>query len=113
ADTEFSGTGTPPLIACPTTTLVPQDSTTCTGRYTVTQADIDAGGIVNTGVATGTPPTGPAVGSEPSTATVTARGGELPVTGTSPAASLTRAGALVTVGALLLTCVRRTGRRTR
>ncbi len=72
ADTVFSGTGTPPVITCPVTTLAPLATTTCTGTYTVTQADIDAGSITNTGVATGTPPTGPAVTSNPSTATVTA-----------------------------------------
>ncbi|WP_405087312.1 hypothetical protein [Microbispora sp. NBC_01389] len=70
-DTSFSGTGTPPVVSCPVTTLVPQASTTCTGTYVTTQADIDAGSIVNTAVASGTPPSGPAVTSDPSTATVT------------------------------------------
>ncbi|GGK67254.1 hypothetical protein Sme01_09740 [Sphaerisporangium melleum] len=70
-DTAFSGTGTRPRITCPVTTLAPQATTTCAGTYTVTQADIDAGPIVNTATASGTPPTGPAVTSEPSTATVT------------------------------------------
>ncbi|WP_344051080.1 beta strand repeat-containing protein [Planotetraspora silvatica] len=70
-DTAFSGTGTPPVITCPMTPLAPQASTTCTGDYTVTQADIDAGSIVNTATASGTPPTGPAITSDPSTATVT------------------------------------------
>ncbi|MEU8386056.1 hypothetical protein [Streptosporangium sp. NPDC048865] len=70
ADTVFSGTGTPPVVTCPVTTLDPRDSTTCTGTYTVTQADIDAGTIVNTATASGTPPTGPAVASAASTATV-------------------------------------------
>ncbi len=47
------------------TTLAPQASTTCTGTYTVTQADIDAGSITNTATASGTPPTGPPVTSAP------------------------------------------------
>ncbi|MEU8386255.1 hypothetical protein AB0C32_44865, partial [Streptosporangium sp. NPDC048865] len=72
ADTVFSGSGTPGVITCPATTLAPQASTTCTSTYTVTQADIDTGVIVNTAVASGTPPTGPAVASAPSTATITA-----------------------------------------
>jgi uncharacterized repeat protein (TIGR01451 family) len=37
------------------------DSTTFTGSYVVTQADIDAGSFTNTATATGTPPTGPDV----------------------------------------------------
>ena len=71
-DTAFSGTGTPPVITCPVTTLAPGAFTTCTGTYTVTQADIDAGSVVNTATASGTPPTGPPITSNPSTATVTA-----------------------------------------
>jgi len=31
------------LVVCPTTTLAPGAATTCSGDYTVTQADIDAG----------------------------------------------------------------------
>ena len=33
-DTSFSGTGTPPVITCPVTTLAPGESTTCTGDAT-------------------------------------------------------------------------------
>ena len=43
---------------CPVTTLVPGDSTTCTGTHTITQAEVDAGTVDNTATATGTPPGG-------------------------------------------------------
>ena len=74
-DTAFSGTGTAPVITCPAaaSSLAPGAAATCTASYTVTQADINAGRITNTAVATGTPPTGPPVTSPPSSATVTAK----------------------------------------
>ena len=48
-------------VTCPDPTLAPAASETCTATYTTTQADVDAGGITNTGTATGTPPSGPDV----------------------------------------------------
>ncbi len=54
---------TPPPT-CTATTLDAGDSTTCHSNYSVTQADLSAGSIVNTGTATGTP-----VDSDPVTAT--------------------------------------------
>jgi hypothetical protein len=48
-------------ITCPFTALALGESMTCEGVHTVTHADVDAGQIVNTVVATGHPPTGPPV----------------------------------------------------
>ncbi|WP_159394391.1 DUF11 domain-containing protein, partial [Streptomyces sp. NRRL S-495] len=64
---------TRPQVTCPPGTVDPGASVTCTGSYTVTQADVDAGRIENAATATATPPAGmnPPVSNE-STATVTA-----------------------------------------
>ncbi|KQS54775.1 hypothetical protein ASG36_20225 [Geodermatophilus sp. Leaf369] len=72
-ETDFSGTGTAPVVTCPVTTLAIGAQTTCTATYTATQADADAGAIENTATAQGTPPgsTTP-VASQESTARVTA-----------------------------------------
>ena len=48
-------------VTCPAGALAPVASVTCTASYTLTQADVDAGEVVNTATATGTPPTGPPV----------------------------------------------------
>ena len=44
-----------PSLSCPVTSLVPAAAFTCTGTYTVTQADIDAGAVDNTATVSGTP----------------------------------------------------------
>ncbi|MBI4882957.1 MAG: hypothetical protein HY826_02760, partial [Actinobacteria bacterium] len=54
-------------ITCPTTTLAPAGSTTCTATYIVSQDDIDAGSITNSATATGTPPVGGPVEDSDST----------------------------------------------
>ncbi|MFT3860586.1 GEVED domain-containing protein [Micropruina sp.] len=57
------------VVSCPLTELAPQESTTCTATYTLTQADVDAGEVVNTATASGTPPTGDPVTDDDSVTT--------------------------------------------
>ncbi len=45
-------------ITCAETTVAPGVATTCTGTYTLTQADIDNGSVTNTATADGTSPAG-------------------------------------------------------
>ena len=45
-------------VACAAVALQPGFSTTCTGSHTVTQADLDAGSVLNTATVVGTPPSG-------------------------------------------------------
>jgi uncharacterized repeat protein (TIGR01451 family) len=61
-------------VTCPPGSLAPQDSVTCHAdtAHTVTQADVDAGKIVDTGFATGTDPLGDVSPTATDTATVTA-----------------------------------------
>ena len=74
-------------VSCPATTLAPLATTTCTGRYTVTQADVDAGIIHNSATSHGTPPTGSQVVSQPSTA-------DVPTATAKPAVILTKTATL-------------------
>ena len=51
--------GSSPNVTCPTGSLAPGASRTCTSAtYALTQADVDSGGVVNTATATGTRPGG-------------------------------------------------------
>ncbi|MFY0408022.1 CshA/CshB family fibrillar adhesin-related protein [Solicola sp. PLA-1-18] len=53
-------------VSCPRTTLDADESTTCTGTYTLTQADADAGEVDNAAVVTGDDPAGDPVSSNTS-----------------------------------------------
>jgi len=57
-------------VSCPQTTLAPAGTMVCTGAYTVTQADVDAGQVVNNASVSGNPPAGLPTVDAPSSATV-------------------------------------------
>jgi uncharacterized repeat protein (TIGR01451 family) len=59
-------------ITCPDPSLAPGASETCTGSYTVTQADVDAGSVMNTATANGTNPQSLSITSSSSSVTVLA-----------------------------------------
>jgi len=61
-----------PVITCPSTTLLPDEFIICTGAYTVTQDDVDAGEVINNASASAVPPGGAAPLTPTDTATVDA-----------------------------------------
>ena len=71
-DVAFSGTGRRPTISGGAAALAPRASTTFRATYRVTAADLKAGQITNTALASGRAPSGAVVRSRRSTAVVTA-----------------------------------------
>lgn len=69
----FSGGGSLDAVACPLdgVSLAPGEIVVCTAAYTVSQADIDAGFVDNTAIATGTAPDAASVDSAESSARLT------------------------------------------
>ena len=80
-----------------TTTLVPGQTAVFSGTYTVTQADIDHGSIVDHATATGTPPSGTAVTATSNTVTVTAtQSASIVIDKTASPTTVTAAGQIIT-----------------
>ncbi|TYL44872.1 DUF11 domain-containing protein [Nocardioides sp. BGMRC 2183] len=73
-------------VACEPTVIAPGEVATCTGSYTLVQADLDAGEVVNVATATGETPGGAAVDSPEDTAAVPLA--QLPALDLSKTASL-------------------------
>ncbi len=69
-DGEFSGKGVLPAPSCPTDTLQPAASMTCTSVYTVVAADLTGKDLTNTATAAGKTPLGNPVVSEKSSAAI-------------------------------------------
>ena len=80
----------------PVAVLAIGDSISCTAQHTVTQGDIDNGGVDNTATASGTPPVGSVIERESSTSTPLLRSPELTVTKVQASPNPTRAGDLIT-----------------
>ena len=70
-------------VSCPSATLTKGSSETCTGTYTVTQADVDSGSLTSSATAAGTTPSGTTVSSSQSAVTLLANSATTNVTMTN------------------------------
>ena len=84
-------------VSCPSGTLTKGASETCTGTYTVTQADVDSGSVTNSATVAGTTPSGTIVSSSPSVVTVLANSAtsSMTMTKSSTTSSFAAAGDLI------------------
>ncbi len=90
-----SGNANLGTITCPQPSLAPAGTENCTATYTVSQADMDAGSINDTAMATGKTPSGAATTSPGSSASVSAsQAGAITITKSASAASVSAPGTL-------------------
>ncbi|MBV8463764.1 MAG: hypothetical protein JO368_10745, partial [Acidimicrobiales bacterium] len=82
-------------VSCPSSTLAVGASETCSATYTTTQADVDNGKLHNTGVATGTPPTGANVTANSSLTIPAAQNANIAIDKTADVSSFSSPGTVI------------------
>ncbi len=88
-------------VSCPSATILPQTSMTCSALYTLTQADVDAGTVVNVADVTGFPPNGDAVTSVDHTETTITANPAITLHKTAAMPAVMTAGATITYSMLV------------
>jgi hypothetical protein len=106
-DSGFTGAGPLSSVSCPTTTLAPGTTATCTATYTVTQLALVNDDLSNSAIAVGSGVGGAQIASNQSSVTLTEPSVSLASTGVPSEFYLILAGLLVGLGALLLLAGRR------
>ena len=82
-------------VSCPHATLAPAADETCTATYTTTQADVDAGGLTNTGTASGNAPNGNAVTDQDSLTVPAVQNPSIGITKTADVGDFSSSGATI------------------